>query len=352
MRYINSCAFIFCLFILNAFHFSLYAEEVEKKKEHNSGIGFYIDQDMFVPFSNEDRDYTMGFAVEFFWAKEKGLYPLDGLVKTAGEWLGIEKSDEDIVYSFMLGTLAYTPDDLSDSQPIYNDRPYSSLIYLSNKRVLTDGKNALAAEVLLGLIGSKLPGEFQAGFHSMYREAFDLEPTDDPVEPKGWRHQISDGGELTLRLRLTNSRVQEKLSIPKKLDVTTTMGLSLGFQTNANLGFAIRAGKLRSPFWSLPYDPVNRGNFVPSKAEDEWYFWTAFNARFVAYDALLQGQFRHSEVTFNYDEIEHVVYDGGIGLTLGFDESQLTISANMKSADLKILPRKQIWGGINYMYYF
>ena len=348
----NPGTFIFCLLIFNAFQPLVNAEESNNVIEKNSGIGIYIDQDMFVPFSNEDRDYTMGFAVEFFWAKEKGLYPLDSLVKTAGEWLGIEKSDKDIVYSFMLGTLAYTPDDLSDSQPIFNDRPYSSLIYLSNKRVRTDGRNALAAEVLLGLMGSKLPGEFQTGFHSMYREVFDLEPTDDPVEPKGWRNQISDGGELTLRLRLTNSRLQEKLSIPKRLDVTTTMGLALGFQTNANLGFAIRAGKLRSPFWSLPYDPVNRGNFVPSKAENEWYLWTAFNARFVGYDALLQGQFRHSDVRFSYDEIEHIVYDGGVGLTLGFDASQLTISANMKSADLKIEPRKQLWGGINYMYYF
>lgn len=354
MRLSSSKAFVLCvlfvLFVLflNVFNADLYAKQLEK----NSGIGIYIDQDMFVPFSNEDRDYTMGFAVEFFWAKDEGLYPLDGLVKAAGEWLGIKKSDNKIVYSFMLGTLAYTPDDLSNTQPIYDDRPYSSLIYLSNKRVRTDGKNALAAEVLLGLMGSKLPGEFQAGFHSMYRDAFDLEPADDPVEPKGWRHQISDGGELTLRLRLTNSRLQEKLSIPKYLDVTTTMGLSLGFQTNANLGFAMRAGKLRSPFWSLPYDPVNRGNFVPAKAEDEWYFWSAFNARFVGYDALLQGQFRYSDVKFSYDEIEHVVYDGGIGLTLGFDESQLTISANMKSADLKILPRNQVWGSINYLYYF
>ena len=353
MCFINSKASILCVLFFNIFYSVVFAEQVEDKKENSRGIGIYIDQDMFVPFSNEDRDYTMGFAIEFFWAKDKGLYPLDGLVKKAGEWLGIEESDNRIVHSFMLGALAYTPDDLSDTQPIYNDRPYSSLIYLSNKRVLTDGKNALAAEVLLGVIGSKLPGEVQAGFHSIYRNIADLGPTEDPVEPKGWRHQISDGGELTMRLRLTNSRLQEKLSIPKRFDLATTMGLSIGFQTNANVGVAIRAGKLRSPYWSLPYDPVNRGNFLPySKAMDEWYFWTSINARFIGYDALLQGQFRHSDVTFSYDEIEHVVYDGGVGLTLGFEKSQLTISANAKSSDLKLTSRHQVWGSINYLYYF
>lgn len=345
-------ALIYCIFLLYAYIAKADVETIANKVEKNEGVGIYIDQDMFVPFSNEDRDYTMGFAVEFFWAKDKGIYPLDGAVKTIGKWLGIKDADKNIVYSFMLGVLAYTPDDLSDSQPIYNDRPYSSLIYLSNKRVRTDGKNALAAEVLVGIIGSKIPGEIQSGFHSIYRDAFDKAPTEDPVEPMGWQHQISDGGELTLRLRLTNSRLQEAFSIPKRFDLATTMGLSLGFQTNVNLGLSMRAGKLRSDYWSLPYDPVNRGNFLPSDAKDEWYFWTAFNARFVAYDALLQGQYRDSNVTFNYDELEHVVYDGGIGLTLGFETSQLTFSANMKSADLKILPRTQIWGSINYLYYF
>jgi len=352
MQLSNSRTFIFCVLFLNVFNAIVYAEQVENKEEKNRGIGIYLDQDLLVPFTNEDRDYTMGIAVEFFWTKEKGLYPLDGLVKTAGEWLGIKESDSGIVYSFMLGALAYTPDDLSDAQPIYNDRPYSSLIYLSNKRVRTDGKNALAAEVLLGVIGSKLPGEVQAGLHSMYREAKDLGPTEDPVEPKGWSHQISDGGELTMRLRLTNSRLQSKLSYPGRFDLATTMGLALGFQTNVNVGFSMRAGKLRSPYWSLPYDPVNRGNFLPSNARDEWYFWSAINARLVGYDALLQGQFRDSDVKFTYDEIEHVVYDGGFGLTVGFEKSQLSISANAKSSDLKFTSRRQVWGSINYLYYF
>ncbi len=77
--------FILCVLFLNIFNPIVSAEQVEIKEKNSSGIGIYLDRDMFVPFSNEDRDYTMGMAVEFFWAKEKGLYPLDGLVKAAGE---------------------------------------------------------------------------------------------------------------------------------------------------------------------------------------------------------------------------------------------------------------------------
>lgn len=351
MRTSYSRMLIFGVFILNLFHFAALAEEPENKKEQNRGIGLYLDQDFFVPFANEDRDYTIGIAVEFFWQKEKGLYPLDGLVRTAGEWLGIKDSDN-IEYSFMLGTLAYTPDDLSDPRPIYNDRPYSSLIYLSNKRVRANEKKALAAEILLGIMGSRIPGEAQTAFHRWYRDYKNLKDTDDPVDPKGWRHQISDGGELTLRLRLTKSELIEQLSYPGSFDIASTIGLSLGFQTNANVGIAMRLGKLRSPIWSMPYDPVNRGNFVPSKAKHEWYFWSALNARLVGYDSLLQGQFKTSDVTFSYDELEPVVYDGGVGLTLGFLSSQLTFSANVKTSDLKFISRHQIWGGVNYLYYF
>jgi len=320
-----------------------------KAEQEDSGIGIYLDQDMLVPFFNEDRDYTMGIAFEFFWEKDKGLYPLDGMVRTAGKWLGMKGSNNDIVYSFMLGTVAFTPDDLADSAPIFNDRPYSSLIYLSNKRVRADHENAIAAEMLLGLLGTGVTKSVQTSLHTAYRE---IAGTKEPVDPKGWSHQISDGGELTFRLRLSNSQLKSGLSIPGTFDVATSWGVSLGYQTNVNLSLAVRAGNIKSPFWSLPFDPVNRGNFLPSKAQREWFLWSAFRAHYVIYDALLQGQFRESSVTFESDEIEDVVYDGAVGLSLGFDQSTFAFSINAKSSELKLTDRRQVWGGVHYMYHF
>ena len=314
------------------------------------GIGIYFDQDLLIPFGyNEDRDYTMGLALEFFWEKDKGFYPLDGLVEVAGGWLGIEHDENDIAHSFMLGVLAYTPDDLGDAAPIYDDRPYSSLIYLSNKRVRANSRNALAAEVLIGLLGTSLTQSAQTRFHTAYRSLTD---EIEPVDPLGWSHQIADGGELTMRLRLTNSRLKSDFSSEGNWDVATTWGVSLGYQTNINLGVAMRMGSIKSPFWTLPFDPVTRGNFLPARARNEWYFWSAIRAHLVAYDALLQGQFRNSDVTFTSDEMEHLVYDGAFGLTLGFDDTQLTFSTNAKSADLKAMDRKQIWGSIIYVVHF
>lgn len=339
---------LFSIGLIALLSFSLSLNTANAEQEE-SGIGIYLDQDMLVPFYNEDRDYTMGIAVEFFWGKDKGIYPLDGLVKKAGRWLGMDNSHNEIVYSFMLGTVAFTPDDLADAAPIFDDRPYSSLIYLSNKRVRADHKNAIAAEMLLGFIGTGITDSVQTRLHTLYR---DLANTNEPVNPEGWSHQISDGGELTFRLRLSNSRLKEEFSIPGTLDVATSWGVSLGYQTNANVSIAMRAGKLRSPFWSLPFDPVNRGSFVPSRARNEWYFWSAFRAHYVVYDVLLQGQFRESEVSFDADEIERLVYDGAIGLTLGYEKSTFVFSINAKTSELKISDRRQAWGGVHYLYHF
>jgi hypothetical protein len=340
MRSKSLITLIFFL-VINLFQPISYAAEKDR------GIGIYLDQDFFVPFTNEDRDYTMGVAFEFFWEKKNGLYPFDNLVRQAAELLGMKDSDENIIYSFMLGSLAYTPDDLSDTQPIYNDRPYSSLIYLSNKRVRASDTDALAAEILLGVIGTNFARNAQSKFHSIYR---DLAGTIEPVEPRGWGHQISNGGELTARLRMSNSHLQ--FSSPDIWDIATTLGMSLGFQTNISASVAFRFGDIKSHFWSIPFDPVSRGNFLPDAPKKEWYFWTALRSHLVGYDALLQGQFKHSDVKYSANEIERWVHDGALGFTLGLGESQLTLSANIKTPDLKIANRSQVWGSINYLYYF
>ena len=94
-------------------------------------------------------------------------------------------------------------------------------------------------------------------------------------------------------------------------DLAHSWDLNLGFQTNAGIGLSGRLGDLNSPFWSTPYDPINRGNFVPAMKGDELYVWAAGRLRGVAYDALLQGQFRDSEVTVDYDDMRQPGVGGG-----------------------------------------
>ncbi|WP_126452493.1 lipid A deacylase LpxR family protein [Sulfuriflexus mobilis] len=312
---------------------------------HDRGVAFYFDQDLFTLGLNQDRDYTTGIAVEFFWQGE-GLYPMDRLVRWTGQQLGLHAEGAFTERSFMLGSVNYTPDNLSASTPLPDDRPYASLIYLSNKRVYADEDSALGIDMRIGVLGTGIAREVQQGLHRAWRN---LANDTQPVDPKGWSHQISNGGEATLGLRLAYA---ERLTgAPGHWDLTGTGSASLGYQTNASIGLSLRGGHISSPVWTLPYDPINRGNFLPSLSGDEWYLWAAYRARAVAYDALLQGQFRDSDVTFNNSDLRHVVHDAGVGLTLSYKPVQVTFSINGKTSELNVgnADRNHLWGNVSFM---
>lgn len=307
----------------------------------DAGLGVYFDQDMFVPTTNRDRDYTMGIGVEFF-QDQGALYLFDNLLGRLGRLAGFDRRCGRVYQSYLLGSLNYTPDDIGNPAPIFDDRPYASLLYLANKKVVADDRRALGIEVVVGALGLDIARDVQTALHGWYR---DVAGADEPVDPQGWQHQISDGGEPTLRVRVADSR---RFAQGRYWDLAHSWDLNLGFQTNAGVGLSGRVGQLDSPFWSIPYDPINRGNFVPAMNGDEWYVWGAAHVRAIAYDALLQGQFRDSEVTVDYDDMRQFVWEAGVGITKGWPGFQLTFSINAKAGDTQLAraPDEHIWGGL------
>jgi hypothetical protein len=244
----------------------------------------------------------------------------------------------------LFGSQTFTPDDIANPEPIFDDRPYASLLYLSNKQVIADGVQVLGTELMIGAIGLGVSETVQTHIHGWAR---DLQGGDNPKDPRGWSHQVSDGGEPTLRLRLTGSH---RLAGDDHWDLAGGWEANLGFQTNASVGASVRLGDIGSPFWSLPYDPINRGAFVPWLRSDEWYFWGAGRLRAVAYDALLQGQFRDSDVTVGADDMRRFVWEAGIGLTKAWPGLQVTFAVNAKAGDtrLALAPDEHVWGGIYF----
>jgi hypothetical protein len=308
------------------------------------GFAVYLDQDLFVPGVNEDRDYTMGVAVEFF-ADDGPLYQLDGFVRWFAKLAGLPVGGADAYRSYLLGSVTYTPEDLSRSDPIFDDRPYASLLYLSNKRVVAEGDRAVAVDFQAGLLGTALAGDFQDQVHQWWR---DLTDSSEPVAPQGWHNQISDGGELTARVRFAEARLIPALSQAPWADVAWGWDASLGYQTNASLGLSARLGHLASPFWTIPFDPVNRGTFLPAHGADELYVWGAARGRVIAYDVLLQGQFRDSVVTVDSGDVSRLVWEGALGVTKSWQTLQLTFAVNAKSAEIDrgVADRNHYWGGL------
>ena len=84
---------------------------------------------------------------------------------------------------------------------------------------------------------------------------------------------------------------------------------------------------------------------MPSLAEGDSFFWGAARVRLVAYDALLQGQFRDSALEVSAGDVSRAVVHAGAGLTLTpWPGWQLSYGAHARSHEADEPDRWHFWG--------
>lgn len=374
--------FLFVLFCLCAnFDNGLYAAG----EDGRTAWGFQFDNDWLTP-TNEDRNYTFGLGLKASgkivsdWYLDVPLHWMDDLTGFRRSYRGEDSNDSKESHSALLGLIAFTPNEIGDREPIYNDRPYASLLYLSVSHSSVHGEKecrgkkckykdckdigdtVYGSNLSLGVLGLRATEFLQTRVHGIMRTGDRLTP----VDPLGWKHQISDGGELTAKYTLSVQKWLKNCSKPLsksiKQDLAVSGDISVGYFTNCSVASFWRIGKIESPFWEQGHiDELN--NIVPSLSGtleanrgwiDECFFWFNPRVRLVAYNALLQGQFRSSDVTFNHSKIERVLFEGRWGLTFrlrkhhilswygGYTSQELTGSIALDHQ----------WNGIKYAYYY
>src|SRR5260370_11810864 len=237
------------------------------REPHYTGTVVYIDNDSFMSPST-DQDYTMGvqFTVSGSWVKDHHfnaplavLDHLTGFSRLHGR--AFEKTDQESepslrkgVYesnSLQIGITAFTPRKggahecgfngcvLAMTEPIYNDRPYASLVFATVQRTTAVGRSAFTSELTLGVLGLGIARVGQTFIHKNISH---------DVRPGGWDNQISDGGEPTLRygttwrmllLAQSTGRGTETRHAavpfhdpPRGLDITVDGQSNPGFYTN------------------------------------------------------------------------------------------------------------------------
>jgi len=322
----------------------------------------HVDQDLFLEYTplltnqNEDRAYTMGFMMSFRSCKNTRnpliSYTLQERV------LGLfglgEVENKNYITSF--GAMAFTPDDLRDPNPIFDDIPYSSLFYMSNSVIVSNTSYNSAAEVSLnfGLMGLPLGGWVQSGIHSLNRK---LSNSDEPYDPKGWDNQISSGGEPTAMVKIAwYKRAPIKSS---HIDVVYSADASLGYYTGVGAGVVVKIGKIdtQTPVWRVGklgnYQSTASKLKVEGKAlKPEFYFLTAHHATLRGYNGLLQGQFRSNVHQLSGHEIRGLLFENtvGVGFTIGSKaEHDILYSCTRQTAEHRLsTKRSHHWCGVNY----
>jgi len=303
-----------------------------------------LDNDILAP-GHRDRDYTYGvnFTYSGAGARDADISlrePLSAIDRA----LGIEHSTNTRDgYSLEFGLFGFTPETITSTAPDYNDRPYASLIYFSSSHEQIDLAENLAwkTTLTLGALGTGLTGELQRTIHKQLGS----EPT------RGWDNQISEGGELTGRYVVARQHLLENLS--DTMEVKSTLQASVGYLTEASWSLSLRNGKVFSPWSSFNPELISYGekstytsNTTPTT---EHYFWAGVTVKLRAYNAFLQGQFRHSEVTYHHDELNPVVLEGWAGYTYALKQGyRFSYVLRGQTSEIKQGEgdRNVLWGGL------
>ncbi|HEY8521605.1 MAG TPA: lipid A deacylase LpxR family protein [Gammaproteobacteria bacterium] len=285
-------------------------------RDHERDVGWtlHVDNDLFA-FTDDDRDYTAGVAFTLGGdaAREnvlaKGLDWLDSRTP-----LGRFFEDRDAEHSVELGLVLFTPNDLSASEPLADDRPYASLTYAASTRLAVDGPVAHQSSLTIGFLGLPFAEQLHRGVHEVVGSQ----------EPMGYHHQISDGGEPTFRYAMSRYRLLDRGSWKgKPYSVRLDTTASVGYLTEAGAELSVRWGSFDAPWWSsLPsasdyagHPPIRapRPGAQPAKPRVQLSAGVSVRARL--YNAFLQGQFRSSDVTHSFSDLDHLLFEAWVGVT-------------------------------------
>ena len=330
----------------------LHISEIEQEEAYNTGWEFYFDNDVFLG-STKDRNYTGGLALTLA-GRRAAEYPfsldalLGGLERLSGYHALNSRPGLFRRHAIEFGLTLFTPDDITSKAPIRDDHPYANLLFVANTRISVDLERGrmYQSNLLLGLMGSSVGEQVQKQIHRL---------TDSEI-PQGWEHQISDGGELTFKHSL--SLHQLLLSHQGRLSYDLRGGLEagLGYTTDLRASLTARWGKLGSAWWSFtPHqnEYINLGQTLSDNAlkesnTPEFYLWGGLQANYRFYNALLQGQFRHSEVSFDKDQLEPLILSAWLGVTKTFANGLgLSFVVQAQTSEIDLPDRsKAVWGGL------
>jgi hypothetical protein len=270
-------------------------------------------------------------------------------------WLAPDESDSSsfapLRQATQIGILAMTPQSLKSDEPLYNDRPFASLLFVTSSeiRVLDGGDRARFSSFTFGMLGLHAAEVLHRGVHKLVGDE----------RPRGWGHQISAGGEPTARYVeaqqwLLNDVQTHRNGLP---EVKVTLAGSAGYITETSVALSTRWGRIQSPWWSFspelgdytsaPLAPVST---FSGHNPAEVFAFAGFRLKARAYNALLQGQFRHSDVRVQGDDLAHTQAEAWMGLATTWSDLRITYALRYASAEMTSEPGRRglIWAGINF----
>jgi hypothetical protein len=340
---------LLCSFLLAFIFQNLYAQDGQPRCVN--GVQLTFEEDQFLEWFrndkldslNEDRNYTLGFGIGLtspktarWYSQQKRFHKNwanDILVYPMAEW--------------SLKLAGFSPDSLRAQNPVIGDRPYSSIILLSLSLHKINATHFRGKHHTLSIGAIGVPGVaeyLQTEIHKMSNDS----NTHPPYNPEGWDHQISHGGEPVVLLENVNTILLTKKAIKEEVasgqhktrfgyDVKAQYGYMAGYLVEGFAGLGFRAGMIDLAHWdaqpgdhilSLSHlgldEKIKAEEYYRTKTKYEAYVFASATTNIVLYNALLFGQFRHSDYRTNYFDHELYVIHGRAGIALASPHFQLS----------------------------
>ncbi|HEX6994145.1 MAG TPA: lipid A deacylase LpxR family protein [Gammaproteobacteria bacterium] len=295
------------------------------------GWTVHLDNDLFA-FTDDDRDYTAGISVTLGGREAAGLKPLSRALDWVDRKTGFGTASDAVesARSFEAGLLLFTPQNLDAEAPLYDDRPYANLTYLSSSRLTHDAssRTAYQSSLTVGVLGMPWVEHLHRTVHVAFGSR----------EPKGYTHQISDGGEPTARYAVSRYRLLGSgMYRDRPYHLRFGLSGSIGYLTEASADLAFRWGNLDTPWWSSSPSLADYGGHPPIRLAREsvprsgprLQLAAGVSMRVRAYNAFLQGQFRSSDVTLSSSRLNPVLLEAWLGITAVF-KNHLSVTYTLR----------------------
>jgi hypothetical protein len=317
------------------------------------GAGVVLDEHLLTDASR-DQDYNGGGEVTLS-GRSSGLLGrmLDRALGVADHetcgltgWGGLAGQSS---HAFAAGLLVFTPRDLGARDVVRGDRPYASLFFLSAGRRYAAAGSPVAYDTSLtiGVLGLPAAGAVQRALHYLTGS----------VQPKGWSHQISAGGEPTVRYSLARQALLREFGQGQwRGDSKWTGAVSVGTVTEASVALNARWGRIESPWWAFTPEQdmyVQETQPVPPPLapgeRPELFAFAGMRLKVRAYDAFLQGQFRHSDLSYGEGDLNPVLGEAWAGVELRTASGwAIQYLARWQSAELRsgVGSRSFLWGSV------
>lgn len=317
------------------------------------GAGIVFDEHLLTDGSR-DEDYNGGGELRFSGesggpigrALDRALGFVDDRLCHAG---GFAPADWGSAHAFAAGLLVFTPRDLSARGVQPGDRPYASLFFLSTGRryVSTGADVAYNSTLTLGVLGLGAAESVQSGLHRLTGS----------VRPEGWSHQVSAGGEPTVRYNAARQALIDDYGEGSwRGDTKWTLAGSVGTITEGSIALSTRWGRVESPWWGFTPEQnmyvEETQPLMPSLAGGapaEVFAFAGVRAKVRVYNAFLEGQFRHSDLTYRWDDLNQLLGEAWAGVEMRTPSGwTLQYLARLESPELRSGPgsRTIFWGSI------